>query len=274
MANVVDVDAIKQSAAETVKNATVNIYNGDHTDNSGNNGTIINNSTIGGDVTNVTTVDNSKTLVISGNTYTYSGGDKVITNYQQGEKIKLASDYQGINLQGNSFFVNSSSGSLEIQNSRDKFVEYTVDDGGETVAYSYVAGTEGTIDGSGKDEAEILIGADNANNEIIAGEGNSSLWGGNGGDDKLVGGEGNDEFFYAVGSGNDVVQNATSNDIINLLGVSLEQITNVDVNIGQVNLNFVDGGNLTIEGNSGAGFKLGDKVYTVNQSTQEWSVKE
>ena len=273
--NLVDVNAIKESATAAVNSATTNIYVGDHTDMSGNNGTIINNSTVTGDVTNVTTVDNSVVIIKEGDTYTYNGGDKVITNYQQGEKVMLASDYQGIGLNGNSFFVNSSSGSLEIQDSRDKFVEYTVDDGGEgeTVAYSYVAGTEGTIDGSDKAEAEILIGADNADNEIIAGDGSASLWGGNGGADTLTGGEGNDEFFYAIGSGNDVVQNANSNDVINLLGISLEQISNVDVNIGQVNINFIDGGNLTIEGNSGAGFKLGEEVYTVNQSTKEWSTK-
>ena len=273
--NLVDVNAIKEAATAAANSATTNIYVGDHTDMSGNNGTIINNSTVNGDVTNVTTVDNSVVIIKEGDTYTYNGGDKVITNYQQGEKVMLASDYQGIGLEGNSFFVNSSSGSLEIQDSRDKFVEYTVDDGGEgeTVAYSYVAGTEGTIDGSDKAEAEILIGADNADNEIIAGDGSASLWGGNGGTDTLTGGEGNDEFFYAIGSGNDVVQNANSNDVINLLGISLEQISNVDVNIGQVNINFIDGGNLTVEGNSGAGFKLGEEVYTVNQSTKEWSTK-
>ena len=270
--NLVDVNAIKESVASTVNNATTNINTGDYTDMSGNNGTIINNSTVTGDVTNVTTVDNSVVIIKEGDTYTYNGGDKVITNYQQGEKVMLASDYQGIGINGDSFLVNSSSGTLEIQDSRDKFIEYTADNG-ETVAYTYVAGTEGKIDGSDKSEAAILIGADNADNEIVAGEGVSSLWGGNGGNDKLIGGNGQDEFVYAIGSGNDVVQNASSNDVINLLGISLEQISGVDVNIGQVNLNFVDGGNLTIEGNSGAGFKLGDEVYTVNQSTKEWSTK-
>ena len=273
--NLVDVNAIKEAATSAVNNATTNIYVGDHTDMSGNNGTIINNSTVNGDVTNVTTVDNSVVILKEGDTYTYNGGDKVITNYQQGEKIMLASDYQGIRLDGKSFFVNSSSGSLEIQDSHDKFVEYTVDDGGEgkTAAYSYVAGTEGTIDGSDKSEAEIMIGGENADNQIIAGNGGSSLWGGVGGNDTLTGGSSYNEFFYTAGGGNDVVQNANSNDVINLLGISLEQISNVDVNIGQVNINFVDGGNLTVEGNSGAGFKLGEEVYTVNQSTKEWSTK-
>ena len=216
--------------------------------------------------------DNSTNVISQGNAFVYSGGNQTISDYKPGDKIKLASDYQGIGIEGNSFFVNSSSGSLEIQNSRDKFVEYTGEND-ETVAYTYVAGVGGEVDGRGKSEAEIIIGADNADNQIYGGEGAASLWGGNGGNDVLVGGEGNDEFFYAIGSGNDVVQNSGSNDVVNLLGVSLEQITNVDVNIGQVNINFVDGGSLKIEGNSGVGYKLGDQVYTVNQSTGEWSNK-
>ena len=217
--------------------------------------------------------DNSTKVISQGPAHVYNGGDKVIDNFKAGDKIKLASDYQGIGLQGNSFFVNSSSGSLEIQNSRDKFIEYTGEDE-KTVAYTYVASGAGDIDGRGKAEAEIMIGGDNSNNQMYAGEGAASLWGGNGGDDVLVGGEGYTEFVYAVGSGNDVVQNSTSNDMVNLLGVSLEQITNVDVNIGEVNINFADGGSLKVEGNTGVGYKLGDAVYTVNQSTGEWSTKE
>ena len=221
----------------------------------------------------VTETDNSTNVVSQGNAFVYSGGDQVIDNYKAGDKIKLASDYQGIGLEGDSFFVNSSSGSLEIKDSRDKFIEYT-DEDDKTVAYTYVASGAGEIDGRGKSQAEIMIGGDNADNQITAGEGASSLWGGNGGNDVMIGGEGYTEFFYAIGSGNDVVQNSSSSDVVNLLGVSLEQITNVDVNISEVSLNFVDGGSLKIEGNTGIGYKLGDTVYTVNQSTQEWSTKE
>ena len=238
-----------------------------YTDNSVNN---IDNSVT--TITDNSVTDNSTNVVSQGNAFVYSGGDQVIDNYQSGDKIKLASDYQGIGLEGNSFFVKSSSGQLEIQNSRDKFIEYTGENE-ETVAYTYVASGEGAVDGRGKSQAEIMIGGDDSNNQMYAGEGASSLWGGNGGADTLVGGDGYTEFFYAVGSGNDVVQNSVSTDIVNLLGVSLEQITNVDVNIGQVNINFMDGGSLKVEGNTGVGYKLGDQVYTVNQSTGEWSTK-
>ena len=268
--------------------ANVTNVSGDVIDNSNNNGVNVVGSNVGGSITNVTTVDNSTnitdsfndnhvdnstTIIKEGDTYTYSGGNRTITNYQQGEKIMLASDYQGIGINGNTFLVNSSSGALEIQECRDKFVEYTVSDG-STAAYSYLGGSEGAIDGRDKAQAEIMIGADNADNQIYAGNGGSSVWGGNGGNDVLTGGDGYDEFFYAIGSGNDVIQNSSSNDIINLLGVTLEDISGVNVNIGQVNLNFVDGGNLTIEGNTGVGYKLGDEIYTVDQSTNEWSIKQ
>ena len=217
------------------------------------------------------TVETSS-LSKNGNTYTYNGGDKVINNYQQGEVVALASDYQGIDLNGNSFFVKSSSGQVEIQNARDKFIGYSA--GNENViAYSFVASGGGDVDGRAYGQVEIMIGGDHSNNQIYAGSGGSSLWGGNGGADILFGGDGYDEFFFAMGSGVDVIQNAGSNDVINLLGISLEQIADVHVDMEQVNLSFIDGGNLQVKGNTGAGFKLGAEVYTVNQQTGEWTTK-
>ena len=263
-------DSTKSSGGNTVIN-NINNYYGDYTDNSNNNGTIVQGSTVNGNVTNNTTVDNSKTIIISGNTYTYDGGDKVIENYKQGEVVELASDYAGIDLKENSFYVKSSSGSLEIQNSRDKFVGYSAQS--EMVAYSYVAGSSGAVDGRNYDKAEIMIGADNANNQIYAGNAGSSLWGGNGGTDTLTGGNGYDEFFYAVGGGDDVIQNANDNDLINLASVTLSQISSVEVNIGQVNINFVDGGNLQVQGGSGVGYQIAEGTFQVNHSTGHWSNK-
>ena len=262
--------ATTSSGGDTIIN-NINNYYGDYYDMSGNNGTIINQSSIGGDVTNNTTVDNSITIIKEGDTYTYNGGDKVIDNYQQGEVVRLASDYQGIDLNGNSFFVKSSSGQLEIQNSRDKFIGYSAES--EVVAYSYVAGSGGTVDGRDKNVAEIFIGGDNANNQIYAGSGGSSLWGGNGGADTLTGGSGYDEFFYAVGSGSDIMQSVGDNDLINLASVNLSQISGVDVSVGQVNINFVDGGSLQVQGGSGVAYRIAEGTFAVNQSTGQWSAR-
>lgn len=249
-----------------VYNGPVTINNGDSIDNSGNSGTIVNNSSVEGGV------GNSTTIVKYGNTYIYSGGDKVIDNYRQGEVVGLASDYQGIDLNGNSFFVKSSSGQVEIQNARDKFIGYS---GGDenVVAYSYVASGGGDVDGRGKSQAEIMIGGDNSNNNIYAGSGGSSLWGGNGGADTLVGGDGYDEFFFAIGSGGDVIQNSASNDVVNLLGISLEQIAGVYVSQDQVHIDFTSGEFLQVKGNTNVGYRLQGETYVCNQSTGQWSTK-
>ena len=220
--------------------------------------------------TYITNVTNITVINAVENNYIYNNEYNVITNYLPGEVVRLNGEYQGIDLQGNSFFVKSSTGILEIQNSRDKFIGYSGDDG-NIAAYSYVASGGGTVDGRSYSQAEILIGGDNADNQIYAGSGGSSLWGGNGGADTLVGGSGYDEFFYSVGSGNDVVQNANSNDVINLLGVSLSQISGVNVNLNEVNINFNDGGSLRVEGNSNVGYRLENQIYVCNQSTGQWS---
>ena len=265
----IQIVAKEESSTPTV----INNYYGNYIDMSGNNGTIIVDSTINGDVSNSTIIDNSTQIINNvNNFYIYNGGNKVINNYQQGEVVQLASDYQGIDLNGNSFYVNSSSGQLEIQNSRDKFIGYSGSDN-NVVAYSYLASGGGQIDGSGKSQAEIMIGADNADNQIYAGNAGSSLWGGNGGADTLTGGDGYDEFFFAMGSGNDVVQNAGDNDVINLLGVSLSQISGFNYDSSSVDLNFNDGGHLKVESTSSVGYRVENQTFYFNRSTNEWANK-
>ncbi|MBQ7199151.1 MAG: hypothetical protein IJS29_07820 [Selenomonadaceae bacterium] len=269
--------AIAQTTTPTTTQTTstptvINNYYGDTYNVNDNNGTVVIGSSVEGGVTNTTTVDNSTNIVISGNTWTYNGGNKYIDNYQQGEVVRLDSDYKGFDLKGSSFLVNSSSGQLEIQNSRDKFIGYSANNS-EVVAYSYVSSKSGNVDGRGKSQAEIMIGGDNANNQIFAGSGGSSMWGGNGGTDTLTGGEGYDEFFYAIGSGNDVIKSAGDNDVVNLLGVSLSQITYAEANYHGINIGFTDGGHLQLQGQSATGFKLEGVTYTANRSTGEWTTK-
>ena len=238
-------------------NTIINNYYGDVYNVTGNTGTIIVGSSIEGGV---------------GNIYNYNGGDKVIDNYQQGEVVELTSDYRGFDFNENSFFINSSSGQLEIKDARDKFIGYSAYQS-EVAVYSYLGGRAGAIDGRDKSQAEIMIGADNADNQIYAGSGGSSLWGGNGGSDNLIGGAGYDEFFYAMGSGNDVIQNAGSNDMINLLGISLSQITSFSYDYESVSLQFNDGGTLRVQGTSEVGYMVENTTYTFNHNTRQWSTK-
>ena len=205
--------------------------------------------------------------------YTYSGGNRYIENYSQGEQINLASDYKGIEIYENTLYVKSSSGSLKIENARDKVISYG-DANGNFIVHSCIVNRGGEIDYRGSTQAEMLIGGNNADNLIYAGNGNSSLWGGNGGADTLIGGEGYNEFFYAIGNGSDVIQNANAGDLINLASVSISQISGVEVNGGQVNINFADGGNLQVQGGNNLSYKLAEGTFTFNQSsTGEWSVK-
>ena len=205
----------------------------------------------------INTVESSSAAVTkSANVYTWNGRSGSIDNYTMGEQINLAGDFTGIGSDESNF----------------KIIGYG-DAAGNLLAYSFMAESGGDLDGSSLSQYEIIIGANNASNRIVAGSGSSSLWGGNGGNDTLIGGAGYDEFCYSLGSGSDVIQNAASNDIVNLIGLSLENITNLDVNESAVSVAFNDGGNLRIEGNTGVGYRLGGAVYTVNQSTKEWSTK-
>lgn len=205
--------------------------------------------------------------------YVYNGGYQTISDYQEGDQINLNCEYRGIDLNGNSFYVNSSNGQLEIQNSRNKYISYGFANG-ELAAYSYVASTGGVIDGRSRNDAvEIMIGMDHASNIIYANDVGSSLWGANGGADTLVGGGGYDEFFFAMGSGVDTIKNAGSEDIVNLLGVTLGQISTAEITGDGVNLSFADGGSLRVEGTSNVGYRLEGVTYAANQSTREWYVK-
>ena len=237
--------------------STTPASNTNDTVSSGGTTIIYNIDSDGGDV-----VIGNNNIVKSGNTWTYNGGDKVINNYHQGEVIELASDYQGIDLQGNSFYVKSSSGSLEIQNARDKFIGYSAG-GSEVAVYSYVAGMGGAIDGRDKSQVEMMIGAENADNQIYAGNGGSSLWGG----------DGYDEFFYFMGSGNDIIRNTSDGDLINLCGISLSQITCAEIYQSEINIGFTDGGNLKLQGQSATGFALEGVVYAADHSTGDRRTK-
>ena len=209
---------------------------------------------------------------VSGGVYIYNGGNKVINNYQQGEVVQLESDFQGVGFSGNSFLVNSSSGSLEIQESRDKFISYGYGNS-NVIATSYMASGGGEVDGRDKAGLEVMIGADNADNQIFAGAGGSSLWGGMGGNDTMTGGAGKDEFIYSSGSGEDVIEGASDNDVVNLLGVNLSQIVDAAVNENGVEATFQDGGKLRVDGNSNVGFKLEGVTYCANRSDGTWNVK-
>jgi len=208
------------------------------------------------------------------NAYTYSGGNQTITSYAS-EKINFNTDCTGFGFDDTGFMLNSSSGSLKIQKARDKVIDVAV--GGNTVAYAYIASYAGEINGGGISQLEVIIGANDGANVLIAGNGGSSLWGGSGSYgsgsyDTLTGGAGIDTFFWGKSDGSDVINNASSSDIINLYDVSLENIISAKTEGNEIYVRFDTGCDLLVESseNLSATFQLADSNFKFNHSSGEW----
>ncbi|MBQ7629817.1 MAG: hypothetical protein IJS81_06345 [Selenomonadaceae bacterium] len=208
--------------------------------------------------------DTSQTTAI-----TYEGGNKTVTNYA-GEKINYHTDFTGIGFNDTDFIINSSSGSLTIQNARDKVIDVAINN--NTIAYVYMASGGGEIDGRNISQFEIIIGGNNASNIIYAGSGGSSLWGGFGGTDTLTGGEGYDTFFYGKNDGADVINNAGSIDLVYLYDISLSDISEIGFGANQINLKFASGGTLQVNSaeNLSPTIQLAEGDFKFNHSTNTW----
>ena len=208
-------------------------------------------------------------LQADNNIYTYSGGNKNITNYA-GEKINYSTDFTGLGFNGTDFILNSSTGSLTIKNALNKILDVAV--GGNTVAYAFMGNIGGKLDGSSFSVLEVIIGGNNLSNEIFAGSGGSSLWGGSGGDDILTGGAGQDNFFFGKSDGADIINNAGSSDVVNLYDVSLSDIISADISGSQISVTFNTGNHLQVNSaeNLSATFKLADGNWKFNHSSGQW----
>ena len=202
--------------------------------------------------------------------YRYEGGNKNLNNYVLGEKIELRSDFTGIGFNDSDFMINSSSGSLTIQNARDKIMDVAVE--GNTIAYAYLSSSEGNLDGSGFSQYEVIIGGNNSANQITAGSGGSSLWGGSGGNDILTGGAGQDNFFFGKGDGADIINNAGSSDVVNLYDVSLADITAATASGNKISVTFNTGSKLQINSteNLSSTFNLADGSFKFNHDSGQW----
>lgn len=159
--------------------------------------------------------------------FIYNKGNDVVSNYQDREKINFAATYTGFGFDDNNFFLNAAEGSLTIQNNKDKWIDIATADG-NVVAHAYVVNNGGVIDGRNFNELTVIVGGNNARDTIYAGSGGSSLWGGNDGFDTMSGGTGVDMFFYGTNDGDDWIQSASENDVINLYDVTLADIIAAD----------------------------------------------
>ncbi len=205
--------------------------------------------------------------------YTYDGGWSLIEDFLHGDKVKLASDMLGIEVSDNDFVLNSSTGKLTIADSRDKLIDFS-DGYGNTGFYAYVAGNAGVVDGRAFVNFEVIVGADNQSNNLIAGYGGSQLWGGIGfSADILTGGLGIDNFIIGKNDGSDYVAGAGSDDTVSLYDVSLSDIVATAVSDNQIAVALNTGFVVTVENSDSVtpAFQLSDGTsYRYNRSTAAW----
>ncbi len=205
--------------------------------------------------------------------YTYDGGWSLIADFLHGDKVKLASDMLGIEVSDNDFVLNSSTGKLTIADSRDKLIDFS-DGYGNTGFYAYVAGNAGVVDGRAFVNFEVIVGADNQSNNLIAGYGGSQLWGGIGfSADILTGGLGIDNFIIGKNDGSDYVAGAGSDDTVSLYDVSLSDIVATAVSDNQIAVALNTGFVVTVENSDSVtpAFQLSDGTsYRYNRSTAAW----
>lgn len=86
--------------------------------------------------------------------YVY-GGNAAIANYS-GQKVKWASDYTGIGFNDNNFMINSSYGTLSLQNACDKVIDVS-NTRGKSIVYVYISSGGGNIDGRGFSQLEVVL---------------------------------------------------------------------------------------------------------------------
>ena len=119
------------------------------------------------------------------------------------------------------------------------------------------------------------LAGNNQNNRIEAGSGDSNIWGGWLGDDTMVGGSGRDSFWYAQNEGNDVIENISSNDVVNLFDVGFSDISGIDMADNNLKLYFNGGGSLNILNGASAGniFALADgSSWRYDSNSGNWNM--
>ena len=171
--------------------------------------------------------------------FIYGGGNDLITDYAEGDKIKIASgSVSSIKTSGDNVIFNVGNGKITVTGGKDKTITYIDADGEQD--YSGSSNANYNIKGStikilptylnetfkiadygatlqNVDASEVLLDLEiNGNalrNSILGGENNETLIGGKG-NDTLTGGKGSDVFLYASGDGNDVITDYDEEDFI------------------------------------------------------------
>ena len=206
----------------------------------------------------------------------YTGGEEIISGLTSGSQINVDA---GIGLLGvsadsvtsNDMTISTSAGQVIIRDAKDKIVT-VADFVGNPLERAYFTSTAGLVDGRGFGEAEVLHGANFADNEIHAGDGGSQLWGGAYGNDVLFGGAGVDVFVTGNGCGSDVINDAQAGDTVNLATTSISQLTATAITADGVFIQTSDGSQVAVVGNVGSAFRFaGGEIFAADQSSGQWT---
>ena len=183
--------------------------------------------------------------------------------------INIPADFTGIDYDDTNFMVKSTSGTLRIENMRDKVMDFGLS-GTSFIKICLMKDMSG-YDGTGVSVGQIVFGSDSSDT-IKAGSGGSMLWGGLGGNDTLVGGDGVDTFIYTAANGNDVIQSASDNDVVDMSTVSVFDLTSIQTSGKTINLTTNTGGTISVQCNSvySPKFQLaeGNVRYSFSQYSQ------
>ncbi len=213
--------------------------------------------------------------------FRYDTKGAVITNYGEEDTIYFDKDVDtySISTNLNDFQIESPTGEtkydlsmLILRDVRGKLMTFETPNG---TAYAYMAPDSNEVNGNNFGDGnkfEVIFGANYENDTIRAGNGGSYLWGGLQGNDEFFGGNGVDTFVYTYQSGNDTVYNAESQDLVILNDMTLDQISSAQINDSGVNLQFTDGGSLTVNGTPST-FVVRDSdtaTYRADFQTKTW----
>ena len=171
------------------------------------------------------------------------------------------------NANTNIFIGGSSDNTLKVEDSRTNNIWF---DG----SYGQNFLDINVVDASTSKGTNQIAGPNDKSVQIIGGEGKSTLWGGGGYfDDTLTGGSGAETFWFGKYEGNDLIIGASDNDTINLLNITLNEVTSSESVSGGLKLNFENGAySLTMQNLGSATFNLADGSSWVYKSNS-WTAK-
>ena len=119
----------------------------------------------------------------------------------------------------------------------------------------------------------VILAGTAANETLIAGTGDSSLWGGAGNDVLQGNNTGSTTFYFGNGNGKDVITASNSDDKVVLYNANLTDVKSADVTkSGAMEIQLKDGSSLTVNGiSSGAStFQLADGSTWKYDSSEGW----